>query len=121
MNPSMSAPTTPVSHRATEPSERYLLMIDSPWHVERSVTINDSSLSITIPAMYPATSYVALTLATTTTTQSCPLHTTYGAAQAFQPYAACANTNCFTISHSRITPTTYTYQSRVIDCTELET
>ena len=95
MNQSLSVSTAPVSHGATSLSEDYLPVLEALSHVDHGVTINDSSPSIVIPEMYPATSCVVITTATwtPTTTQNCPLHTTYGAALTFQPYAACANLN----------------------------
>ena len=103
-------------------SEHYLPVINSPsGHVECSVTINESNPSVAVPTIYPVISCAALTSVTTTITQTRPLHTACGAAQALQIYAACANMSCYTTSHSRIKLTMYTCHSCMTDCTGLET
>ena len=64
INPSMTAPATPVSHGATDPLEYYIPMINSLPHVDEGVTISDSRLFIVIPVKYPVTLCVVITTAT---------------------------------------------------------
>ena len=60
--------TAPVSHGASI-SLDYLSMINSSsWHLQREVTIHNCSPSVAVPTIYPTTSCVALTHATTTAT-----------------------------------------------------
>ena len=68
MNTCSNASVTLVFHGAASPSNNHLSMIEAPSHVDHSVIINDSSPSVVIPTMYPATSCVATTTVTWTPT-----------------------------------------------------
>ena len=118
MNRSSSAPATMVSYGAEPPVSRTpsahdqsALVCRSWCDQKRQQTVCCHTYNVSSDLMCGDNHYYV----EPTNTQSCPLHTTYGAAPAFQPYAAYDHLNCSTISHSGSTPMMNTCQSHVID------